>query len=290
MLNTLSRQNRSAAITNRLPSPAIWSNCPLDDIRNGVESGIIIDEDFIDFPFIGTQTTEIAHGRFKVFNTGSGVVKQVESVNSVVCPGGILEITLDTDNDSGSIAQSYPAFLMSGLTTNSGKLWFEARICYSPVTTNGIGWFVGLAETDAWTLATGVPFNGGDAITNSASAIGFRKPEDDTTTADTVYSDRATSFTAIGDADLTSMAAYTWAKIGFTYDPEKTTTCVQFFKDNVLLTNQLSKSTLTGLTNLDANSLGILIAMIADSSGTSGKLYVDWVRCAQLLPTVSVAS
>jgi hypothetical protein len=289
MINVIPRQNLSSAITDALPSPTIWASCPWDDIKHGVTRGIAYHDDFDDLPLAPTLTTQIAFGNYKAFANTGCTIKGVSSVNSISCPGGVLEIAIDTDDDSVSIAHAYNSLIMSGLTTNSGKLWFEARVCYSPVTTNGIGWFLGLAETSLWTLANGVPFNAGDAITNSAAAIGFRKPEDDTTTADTVYSDRATSFTAIGDADLTSMAAFTWAKLGFVYDPLETTNCITFYKDNVALSNKLSKSTLTGLTNLDAGTLGLLLAVVADSSGTSGKFYMDWWRVAQVQPTVSVA-
>lgn len=276
------RNLNTTADTDAQPSPRIFHDCPELAIREGTLRGTYIDEDWVNFPLIGTQTTEIAHGAWKVFNTGAGVVKSVSTMNSVEY-NSLLEITLDTDNDSGAIAQSYPSFLLTGLTSNSGKLWFEARIAFSPITTNGLGWFVGLAETELWTLATGVPFNAGDAITNSASAIGFRKPEDDTTTWDTVYSDRATSFTAIGDADGTGAAAFEFIKLGIRYDPRETADCVTFYKNGLQLTNRLSRSALTALTNLDANALGVLIATIADSAGTSGKFYCDWLKVYQQL-------
>lgn len=293
-VNTIDFLQTGTANTSRLPSPAIWGEVPWLDFQEsnqlttgpGGPGGIHFWDDFVDYPLIGTQTTQIGHGRYKVFNTGSGVVAGVSTVNSVELAGGILRNNVDTDNDSGSLAMAYTPFLMTGANTTSGRLWFECRVAWSPITTNGLGWFVGLAETDQWTLATGVPFNGGDAITNSASAIGFRKPEDDTTTYDTVYSDRATSFTAIGDADGTGYTAYTWVKLGMTYDPQRSSDCIRFYVNNQQLTNVMSRTTLTGLTNLKANGLGFLWAIIADSSGTSGEMFMDWVRIAQEVVTV----
>lgn len=292
-VNTVDFRQNGQSNTSRLPSPDLWADCPLIPMVEGTQhargvgpGGIHHWDDFDRVPLIGTQTTQIGYSTYKVFNTGAGVVAGVSTVNSVEIGGGIIRNNVDTDNDSGSLADAYPSYMMTGSTTNSGKLWFEARCCFSPVTTNGIGWFVGLAEVDQWTLATGVPFNAGDAITNSASAIGFRKPEDNTTTFDTVYSDRATSFTNIGAGEATGIAAYTWFKIGFVYDPSRSSDCVRFFLNNQQLTTPMTLTTLTGTTNLKANALGRLQAVIADSSGTSGEFFMDWWRVAQLLPTV----
>lgn len=276
--------NLASANTNRLKSPNIWGDCPWEAIKEGSINGIAFFDDFDMFPLIGTQTTQIAHGQYKVFATTGGSVAPVSSVNSVERAGSILDFTADTDNDSASLAQSYPSVLLSGLNSNSGKLWFEARVALSTLLTNTNGFFLGLAEVEQWTLATGVPFNGGDAITNAAAAIGFRKGEDALGVVDTVYSDRATSFTNIGDDATTISAANTFVKLGLAYDPDNVSRCVRFFADNVELTDALSKSTLTGLTNLDANSLGLIFAHIVDSAGTAAHSYLDWWSVAQVLP------
>ena len=272
--------NLASADTSRAYSPNIWGDCPIMSILEGTVDGTIVDDDFLDFPLIGTQTTQIAHGRYKVFATGGGTVAGVSAVNSVEIGKGILDFGVDTDNDSASLAQSYPSFM---LKSTSGKLWFEARVAYTPILTNGIGWFLGLAETELWTLATGVPFNGGDAITNSAAAIGFRKEEDGLGVIDTVYSDRATSFTNIGNEATSVAAAYEFIKLGMTFDPTAPATeRIKFYANNLVLATKLSASALTALANLDANALGLLFAVVADSAGTSGHAYLDRWRCVQL--------
>ena len=249
--------------------------------------GIYFHDDFNFFPLKGTQTTEIGFDKYKVFATSGSAVDSVSAVNSVEVPGGLLRLGCDTDDESASIAQAYPSFLMTGLASNSGKLWFECRIALSSIAVSTIGFFIGLGETELFTLATGVPFNAGDAITNGGSLIGFRKLEDGLGVVDTAYSDRATSFTNIGDDATTISAANTFVKLGMVYDPKETTNCVRFFADNRELTTKFSKTALQALTNLDANALGLICAIIADASGTSTKLYMDWWRCAQLIPTVS---
>ena len=154
--------------------------------------------------------------------------------------------------------------------------------------------FIGLGEVDAFTLAANVPMNSGDAIDNSGAMIGFRIEEDGLGVVDTVYSDRATSFTNIGDTEGGTLVAHTFKKLGFIYDPQLTGTdsgrpencCVRFFQDNQLCATGLTKSTLTGLTNLDANALGLLWATAADSGGTSFLGSLKWWRVAQLFTPV----
>jgi hypothetical protein len=288
--NVKYRGNQGSNVPNTVAgvfSPSIWHDCPLSRIRNGEVQGSFIETVnwTTDFPLAGTQTTQIAHGKYKVFATADGTVAPVSAINSVEKFGGALKFTAGTtsDNESLSVAQSYPSFRMSGTTTDSGKLWFEAEIAISSIATNTIGFFLGLAEVELWTLATGVPFNAGDAITNSASAIGFRKEEDGLGVVDSVYSDRATSFTNIGDAEG-SMAANTLIKYGLVYDPLETTNCVTFWENGVKLTTALSRSALVALTNLDANALGIMFSQINDASADAVASYITRWRCFQLGP------
>jgi hypothetical protein len=265
--------------TDRGYSGGLWDDCPvtISDIENNPTLGWAFDDDFTAFPLAGTQTTEIGHGKYKLFNTGAGTVAPLALVNSVVKPGGLLSILTDTNNDSGSIAQAYPSFFLSGDPATSGKLWFEARVAISSIATDGIGFMLGLAETTLWTLATGVPFNGGDAITNGASFIGFRKEEDGLGVLDTVYSDRATSFTNIGDA-ASSLAANTFIKLGLKYDPTNANACVTFWVNGTQLTTVLSRAALVAMTNLDANALGLIFAQVADTGGTAIRSFIDMWR------------
>ncbi len=270
--------NLGSADTKRGPSPNIWGDCPILSILEGSIAGTMLIDDFEDFPLIATQTTEINHGRYKVFNTTDGDIVGVSTVNSIEVGKGVVAIDVDTANDSGTIAQSYPGFL---LTSTAGKLWFEARIANSQILTNGVAWFIGLAETEQWTLATGVPFNGSDAITNTASAIGFAHEEDGLGVIDTVYSDRAIAFTEIGDAATSVSAAYEWIKLGMVFDPDAPAAeRIKFYANNLELADKVTDTVLTGLTNLDANGLGLIFSNVADTALGTG--YIDWWRCVQL--------
>ena len=279
-----------SADTTRLMSPNIWADFPIDSVRSNPSLGIYNFDNFQDFPLIGTQTTQIAHGRYKVFNTGAGTVVPVTSVNSVEV-GTVLSVALDTNNDSGGLADSYPSEMMTGYvgdpttTINSmGLLCFEGCVAVSTIAVDTVGFFLGLAEVDQITMATAVPFNAGsDTITNTWSGLGFFKGEDALGVVDTVYTDRATSFTNIGNDALTISAAYTFIKLGFVYDPKRTTDQVRFFSNNVELTDKMSRTTLRATTNLKANALGRIFSVIADSG--LGTAYLKWWAIGQLYGT-----
>jgi hypothetical protein len=270
------------------PSAGIWAQIP-EEARFNPNVGYGFFDDFVDVGLTATQTTQINWGKYKVFNTGSGIVGLTTTVNSVAVAGGILQVGVDTDNDSGSIAVNQPSFRLRG-TAAGKKLCFEARIAYSPITTNGLGWILGLGEASLWTFASAVPLNAGDAFTNSGAFVGFQKPEDDTITFDTGYSDRAAQTwvagsTQIGDAEGAYATAFAFTKIGMVYDPiDKNANGdnLGFYQDGVLLDSGMTNAEIAALTNLDAGLLSPMLTAIADSAGTAGLLYMDWWGCYQM--------
>lgn len=282
--NTVTFRQNGTTDSNRRRSPNVWADCPWNDIEEGATDGIIFYDNFVDLPLPGTLTTEIGLGKYKAFADSGCTITRVSTVNSVEIFGGALQFAMDTNNDAVVLAQAYPSFMLTGLTSNSGKLWFECCYAQNSIATNMASTFFGLAETEQFTLASGVPLNDGDAITNGGSIIGFRIEEDGLGVVDTVYSDRATSFTNIGDTEGGTLAANTFTKFGMVYDPSKSENCVRFYVNGVECTTKLSKSTLTGLTNLDANALGLIWATTADSAGTSFAGWMKWWACAQLAP------
>lgn len=279
--------------TNRMWSPSIWDRCPLEQIANGTVEGVVHGNDFESMPLIGTQTTQIAYDQYKVFATSGAAVTPSSAVNSVELSGGILALTHNADNDSASLAHAYPAWRVSGDKTTSNKLWFECRIAVKSLLTLRNGFFVGLAESNLFTLATGVPFNGDAAVpTNGGSVLGFNKWEIVSTTAaattglpggiNTCYNDRAVTFTQIqADAAIMS-AAFTFIKLGIIYDPWTPSRAVRFFADGGELSSVLTNTQILATTNLKAKSLGLMLASVAAASVSTDATYLDYWRIAQV--------
>jgi hypothetical protein len=283
--NTVRHSQSRSSETNRAPSPAVWGNCPLASLLADPGRGLVFFDDFQDLPVTPSDlTTTIAFGKYKAYAATGCTISRVTSINSVETQGGAVQIAMDTDNDEAAFGQVQGSFYLSGDPTTSGKLWLEICYAQNSIATDLAATFIGLGEVDAFTFGANVPMNSGDAISNSGSMIGFRIEEDGTGVIDTVYSDRATSFTNINDDVDIDLAANTFKKLGMVYDPNETEKCVRFFIDNVEDSTYLSRSALTALTNLDANPLGLMWAVAADSGGTSFKSYVKWWRVAQLFP------
>lgn len=269
-------------------SGALWNRgggCPRDQIRNGYTRGVYFHEDYASPPLPATQTTEInAWNGLKWFNTGAAKVIGKSTINSVEMAGGFLSTPVDTDNDSASFGQASPCFLLSGSEDTSGKLWFEHRLCFTPITTNGISWILGLAETDLFTFATAVPLNASDAVTADGGFIGFNKLEDGLGVINTCKADRAAAAPTAIQSTVKSVAAFEFVKLGMFYDPSNAAECLTFYVNGIKQSTVITKTVLQAYTYIDANALGLLFSVVADSAGTAGEVFHDWTAIYQLLP------
>lgn len=279
---------KNSADTNKGRSPSLWQaigGCPYDSVKAGLTPGVIQEDDFENFSLPGTQTSEVAVGRYKAYNTGAGTVKANQTFGSTVTAGGIVSMLCDSDGDASVFGTQACPFLLSGLTSNSGKLWFEARIAVTGIATNNIQTFIGLGQNDAFTFGAAKPLGNADAVANDAPFIGFQMTEDGLGVQNFAYADKATSWTNVA-AGIGTLAALTWAKVGFTYDPNNDTNCIVPYFNGVPSTSVISRATLTGLTYMDVSALGFVMASFADSAGTSTYFYIDEFHAVQLDPSV----
>jgi hypothetical protein len=268
---------------SRGPSPSIWSSAGISGWEPGVGSHFFDDfkEPGLVVPTLATPTAADLGNGYKAYNTGSGTVTYPSAFNGTEYNIGILAMNVDTAADQGCIMRYGRPLYLTGLPSTSGKAWFEARIATTKIATNDVQLFVGFGETDNLTLGESVPLADADAVTNTAAFIGFQREEDGLGVLNTVYADRATSFTEVSATEAT-IAALTWTRIGFVYDPNNSAKCITFYQDGVELATGITAAVLKALTYLDANPLGFTAAIFADSSGTASSLYLDWIRYAQL--------
>lgn len=277
-------QGTNAPNTDRGPSPFLWGNCPVSEILHDPNLGVYFFDDFLSFTKPGTQTSELQlTDKWKVYNTGSGQVITDASLGGTLTSGGMISMLADTAGDASAIASHSSPFVMTGLTSNSGPLWFEARVAQTGIATNNIQAFVGLGDNSAYTLGAAKPLGDANAVANDVPFIGLQQNEDGLGVYRGVYADEAATWTEVEDV-VGTVAALTFAKLGMYYNPDDSTNCVQFYFNGVPAASVISKATLTGLTNLDAHPLGPVMATFADSAGTSTYFYCDWIRIAQLAP------
>lgn len=286
MLNTVDFRKTGSSDTGRNLSPELWSVIPWEEmLHRPSDKGIMRYYDLGNMPLAGTQTTQIGWGdAFKVYAASGCAFAPVSNPGGTETIGGALQMSTDTDDDEAAFAEAYPAFRLSGLTTSSGPLVFECCFAQNSIATNMAAVFFGLAEVDLFTLGANVPMNSADAIDASGAMIGFRIEEDGLGVVDTVYSDRATSFTNIGDTEGGTLTANTFTKFGMVYDPNNVNECVKFYVNNVKCSTAMTRAALIALTNLDANNLGFLWCAAADSAATSYKGWMKWAAIGQMFP------
>ncbi len=281
-VETIQFKRNNSIVTDRNPSPNIWSDCPWLAIEKGVIDGTVLYDDFDDFLLPGTQTTEISLGRYKVYNTGAGVW-QTDAMPHSTTPGqagGIISNLCDTDGDAAAIGTQASPFLLT--TTQQGKLWFEARVATTSILTDTGQWFVGLCENAVITYGAATPLANADATASGAAMIGFNRLEDGLNVLNFSYADHAAAWTNIQASCNTTLAANTWIKLGFKIDfTGSSSRYVRAFVDNVECTSAMTKAALLALTHLDVKGLGPCMAFFADSGGTADYTYLDWWRVAQ---------
>lgn len=289
--------------TGRQLSPAIWARCPRDSYLEDPTLGFFDFDDFHNLPFVAIGA-EGAQGRYKRFgDTGNTVTKAYSNTGGAanatqLVPGGFLQLAIDSDDDACALADSYGSAFLSGLTTNSGKLWFEA--CYlqnggvatgtgsvqgDAIPTNCANVFVGLAEVGTVALSTTAPWLDTGATATTASMLGFYIGEDGLGVVNSGYSDRGAAFTAVSTSEPGTMTAWVPKKLGLTYDPNDTVKALRFFVNNVELTTGMTNSQLAALTYIDVNALGRMIATSADSAGATFKAGLKWWSIAVEYPT-----
>lgn len=279
-MNKVFYKGDGAQSSERGPSPSIWSTCPWMDIQGDPNVGYAFFDDFLEFGLPGTQTTQINLGKYKVYNTGSGevITDAVPHDATPMGEGGIISMLCDTAGDQSVIGTHACPY---SLSSSSGKLWFEARVACTSIATATSHWFVGLGNNCDVTFGAAIPLADADATGTAVALIGFNRLEDGLAVLNASYTDEAAVYTDV-KASIGTLAANTWIKVGFVYDPADTTNTIRFFVNGTPSVTVMSAATLAALTHLDASGLGPIFAAFADTSGTAEYHYLDWWRVAQL--------
>ena len=200
------KNNLGDADTGRGPSPAIWGDCPILSILEGSMPGMALIDDFDKGGLVTSPTTSAAlvglpYSGFG--DTGSTITYSDE------LGGGVKLLTDGTQHDATSLFSLTHCFQV-GLT--KGPLWFEARIKPSNITSTGLGWFVGLADSTA--KDGDVPLTDTAGALADLNLIGFHSLDTDTGDVKPCY--KADGVTAVDTETVAdAAAAATYIKLGF---------------------------------------------------------------------------
>lgn len=264
-----------AGDTGRAPSPAIWGDCPRLGLIEGSVCGVYLFDDFASFAnHVSDQDTQ----QYSSYIDTGVTIKQLAGVEY-----GQIEIAgNDADNDEGVLSDYGPVFNIQDAKAKK-KLWFEARWKKASVADNALATFLGLA----YDHGNGVPVSktlcltDDDGALGAFSFIGFHVDQANGGALDFVYKADGQS-AVVKIAGVQALAADTWYKLGFMYDPtfpaEKR---IKIFVDGVEQTTYVTETNLAAATFPDNEGLArVWAAKVGAAAEVKSQL--DWWGAAQL--------
>lgn len=269
-----------------------WFQFAADDlITTDNNEGLFFFTDFVSFKDVVSSNVGLITGDHFVattYESSSSTIKMANSINSVITPGGFMDLHLDNtashaldvefgDGNSGSFSPT---------KNTGGVVAFECSITVSSFA-NDVGFFVGLMQYGTAVSGTKAFASGGATLNTAAYGVGLVALTGgyagSLPTVKGVYQN-STGITSVGVASSstvnTAMAAYTSIKLGFLLTPATGANQLQFFVNGQ---NVLTKSDVGADANWPDNlSMQPYLAVSQPGSGQAAcDVYVDWVVAMQ---------
>lgn len=261
--------------TTRNFSQAIWGDCPVAAIKEGSIPGVIVEDDFENFAqHISDQDTQ----KYSSYIDTGVTIKQLAGVDY-----GVIEIAgNDADNDEGVLSGYAPVFNIQDAKA-SGQLWYETRWKKASVADNALASFMGLA----YDFGDGVPVSktlcltDDDGALGAFSFIGFHVDQADGDALDFVY--KAEGQTAVVKiAGVQALAADTWYKLGFVYNPRAIADeRIKIYINGAMQSTYVTETNIATATFPDNEGLAPVWAAKVGAAAEV-KSQMDWFRCIQL--------
>lgn len=210
-VHTLMPANNTAENTDRLPSGAIWNNCPVAWFRENPHEGYLFEPDLMNPDKYASGVSK--RGVISLQDTGVLIQGDPTQVGVLTWNG------MDADNDAGILAGAGGAggsFLISD--SDARELWYEISIKKESVGNNSIAFFAGLTE-EGTAAATDTLLTTDSAALKDLDLIGFHVDQADGDSIDFVYNKASAGGVTVKIAALSAMVADTWIKLGFHYRP-----------------------------------------------------------------------
>lgn len=313
-VRTIRAARNLSANTDRGPSDAIWSNCPIADFQQDPQIGMHFYEDFL---LSGNADMTSAYknsiGQWSTYGYAGSLLADGAA------EGGVLTMGADGDQEGvtlESASGSYRLVTTSTLALN-GKLWFEAKIARSSIATAKGDFFVGLCTPS---LSSGLPAAAipitttDDTLSTTPSFIGFHSTSSTGTrggptevavafnlASGTVnYPTNLT--TLMASTGQTVLAGGTFVKLGFIFDPfaqmkqisaatarqtagQVKRALIRFFVNGVEAPTFLTSDDVQNATAGQAFPTGFMapcISVMNTTGSTPPTMSTDFIRVAQL--------
>ena len=190
--------------------------------------------------------------------------------------GGVTA-TLTADNEYLNMNQTANPFEISRTST---PLAFEARVKFSTITDTMSDWFIGLGKPMTLTTIVPITTTAGDLATEDL--VGFHRDGTDGDELNTVCCSADATHTVIQNG-ITTIAADTYVKIGFLWNPAKDYQ-LRFYVNGVESSTTHTVSATAGDTFPNNVRLGLLHGGIA-CGASPGTNTISWMKCMQAVPS-----
>lgn len=274
------RQNRGPAFASRVcRSPAIWYDCPWEQIVSGEIDGIAFFDDFV-HQEVTVPTTDAAYGRYHGFTSTGGTINAATQTRE-----GKITLGSDGDDEGASIQQ---LGCVHQIIRGDGPLWFEARVKVNTIAVTQYDAFVGLMEKTVLTAT--VPITATAGAMADKNFVGFLRPGTSTTGDG---SSLKIQYKADGVAAVTletiagALVADTYIHLGFKFLPKgfpgfNGDNYLRFFLDNLERTAAALLMPTGAGTDFPNDVLMGLTAGALNTAAVTSLFSIDAWRIAQL--------
>jgi hypothetical protein len=260
-------------------SPAIWSNCPVDEYKSNHEAGSYFFDDFMDgFDLATNQNTAEASALGTTGKwTGATAATGGNTVASVATDvHGAIIMSGTTDDEDTIIAYPKTAHIAGKFKFTAGKkLWMECRLQTNVITDAISQLFIGFAEEGLVATTTLLQTSEGGVADKDYVAFTRKYAASHGEILDTVFNTESGGTTPIEvGADAVTLEAATYTKIGMYCDG----TTLYFYQDGVVLADSVA----IGATDFPIDEeMAFYISLMVGAAGADSTVTVDWVSIAQ---------
>lgn len=259
--------------TSRMPSPAIWQDCPWFELEKGNKEGYAYFDDlvgnYVQAANVAASASTLADpwAAFTNATAGATVAVVVSPTDAI----GAMKLNSTTAQE-GVHAGLHAGKNLTALIdppSSTNRIWFEGRIKSSSITTTENCLFFGLMEVGRL-LTLGTIATGGGAVA-AVDHIGFLKA---TVTAPTaIQTSIGDGTSTIIDAAAATLVANTYVKLGFYWNG-----VIGTFYVNGVANATTILSTTTGFPLTE--NLCLMTGLMAGAAGTAQSSTLDWVKVA----------
>lgn len=262
-----------ADVDGRSPSQQIWKHLDGQSMNADGTYGWIGWAD--DFEGYNTLASTGAFGKGPYY----GFIENSGTITSLTTDlGGVIQLTTGgtADNDTSMGMGQIAGLVEIGvgvpgtLTSNGGKVLFEARVRAPSVTDGDFSWAVGLIEPGC--VANDGFITDAHAL-GAKDFVGFSVTDDDGDELNFGYSVGSGSPVSVGTSALTAATFY---KVGFVYNPDwPTASRIRWYVNGAEQSTYVTGTTVSASTFPGGEPMHLYIQVKADDTDTP-KIDLDW--------------